>query len=47
MRGSGYEFLANEYQVFMRDGATNNARMADIGFRLAMVKSIKIVIKNK
>jgi formylglycine-generating enzyme required for sulfatase activity len=36
MRGSGYEFLANESQVFMRDGATNNVRMADIGFRLVM-----------
>lgn len=37
MRGSGYEFNADESQVFMRDGATNNVRMADIGFRLVMV----------
>jgi len=38
LRGSGYEFSADESQVFIRDGATNNVRMADIGFRLAMSK---------
>jgi formylglycine-generating enzyme required for sulfatase activity len=38
IRGSGYEFAANESQVFKRDGATNNVRMPDIGFRLAMSK---------
>jgi len=38
LRGSGYEFSANESLVFIRDGATNNVRMADIGFRLAMSK---------
>jgi len=38
IRGSGYEFAANESQVFKRDGATNNVRMPDIGFRLAMNK---------
>lgn len=36
LRGSGYEFSAEESLVFLRDGATNNVRMADIGFRLAM-----------
>ncbi|MBL4796973.1 MAG: SUMF1/EgtB/PvdO family nonheme iron enzyme [Oleispira sp.] len=36
LRGSGYEFAANESEVFRRDGATNNVRMPDIGFRLAM-----------
>lgn len=36
IRGGGYEFSATENLVFMRDGATNNVRMADIGFRLAM-----------
>ena len=38
LRGSGYEFAANESEVFRRDGATNNVRMPDIGFRLAMTK---------
>lgn len=38
LRGSGYEFSANESLVFIRDGATNNVRMADIGFRLVMSK---------
>jgi len=38
IRGGGYEFNANESQVFRRDGATNNVRMPDIGFRLAMSK---------
>ena len=38
LRGSGYEFAANESEVFRRDGATNNVRMADIGFRLAITK---------
>ncbi|MBL0710983.1 MAG: SUMF1/EgtB/PvdO family nonheme iron enzyme [Colwellia sp.] len=36
LRGGGYEFSADESLVFIRDGATNNVRMADIGFRLAM-----------
>ncbi|MCJ8294549.1 MAG: formylglycine-generating enzyme family protein [Colwellia sp.] len=36
IRGGGYEFSAPESLVFMRDGATNNVRMADIGFRLVM-----------
>ncbi len=39
LRGSGYEFSADESLVFIRDGATNNVRMADIGFRLAMSKN--------
>jgi len=36
IRGSGYEFAADESEVYKRDGATNNVRMPDIGFRLAM-----------
>jgi len=36
IRGGGYEFLANESKVYMRDGATNNVRMPDIGFRLVL-----------
>ncbi|WP_026301356.1 formylglycine-generating enzyme family protein [Colwellia piezophila] len=39
IRGGGYEFSATENLVFMRDGATNNVRMADIGFRLIMSKN--------
>ena len=35
-RGGGYEFEAHESQVYRRDGATNNVRMPDIGFRLVM-----------
>ena len=38
LRGSGYEFSAKESDVFKRDGATNNVRLPDIGFRLAMSK---------
>jgi len=38
LRGVGYEFSANESQFYRRDGATNNVRMPDIGFRLAMSK---------
>lgn len=38
IRGGGYEFSATENLVFMRDGATNNVRMADIGYRLVMSK---------
>jgi len=38
IRGSGYEFAANESEIFKRDGATNNVRLPDIGFRLAMSK---------
>ena len=38
IRGGGYEFEANESQLYRRDGATNNVRMPDIGFRLAMSK---------
>lgn len=36
IRGSGYEFNEQESLIFMRDGATNNVRMPDIGFRLVM-----------
>jgi formylglycine-generating enzyme required for sulfatase activity len=36
IRGGGYEFSADENLIFMRDGATNNVRMPDIGFRLVM-----------
>lgn len=36
IRGGGYEFSADESLVFKRDGATNNVRMPDIGFRLAL-----------
>jgi len=36
IRGGGYEFSANESQVFRRDGATSNVRMPDIGFRLVI-----------
>ena len=35
-RGSGYEFEIEESQVYRRDAASNNVRMADIGFRLVM-----------
>ena len=35
-RGGGYEFQAEESQVYRRDGASNNVRMPDIGFRLVM-----------
>tara|TARA_B110000881_G_scaffold217704_1_gene235671 strand:- start:556 stop:1413 length:858 start_codon:yes stop_codon:yes gene_type:complete len=38
VRGSGYEFSGEESEVFRRDGATNNVRMPDIGFRLALTK---------
>jgi formylglycine-generating enzyme required for sulfatase activity len=38
IRGGGYEFSATENLVFMRDGATNNVRMPDIGYRLVMSK---------
>jgi len=38
LRGSGYEFSADESFVFIRDGATNNVRMPDIGYRLALSK---------
>ena len=38
IRGSGYEFAANESEIFKRDGATNNVRLPDIGFRIAMSK---------
>ena len=36
IRGGGYEFSDIESTVFKRDGATNNVRMADIGFRLTL-----------
>jgi len=36
IRGGGYEFSAEESLMFKRDGATNNVRMPDIGFRLAL-----------
>ena len=35
-RGGGYEFSPIESEVFKRDGASNNVRLADLGFRLAM-----------
>ncbi|WDE99316.1 SUMF1/EgtB/PvdO family nonheme iron enzyme [Lentisphaera profundi] len=38
LRGGGYEFLADESEVYRRDGATNNVRLPDVGFRLAMSK---------
>jgi len=38
IRGGGYEFSATENLLFMRDGATNNVRMPDIGYRLVMNK---------
>ncbi|TWX65891.1 formylglycine-generating enzyme family protein [Colwellia demingiae] len=38
IRGSGYDFPANESEVYKRDGATSNVRMPDIGFRLALDK---------
>lgn len=38
IRGGGYEFSPEENLLFMRDGATNNVRMADIGFRLVLEK---------
>lgn len=38
LRGGGYEFAANESEVFRRDGASNNVRMPDIGFRLALTQ---------
>lgn len=38
IRGGGYEFSADENLLFIRDGATNNVRMADIGYRLVMEK---------
>ncbi len=34
VRGGGYEFSADESQVFTRDGMTSNVRMPDVGFRL-------------
>jgi len=36
-RGGGYEFDEDESLVFRRDGATQNVRMPDIGFRLVMI----------
>lgn len=38
IRGGGYEFSPKESYIFIRDGATSNVRMPDIGFRLAMNK---------
>jgi len=38
IRGGGYEFNPNESEVYRRDGATNNVRMPDIGFRLVLDK---------
>lgn len=37
-RGGGYEFDADEIEVYKRDGATNNVRMPDTGFRLVLDK---------
>ncbi|ARN76477.1 hypothetical protein BST96_17495 [Oceanicoccus sagamiensis] len=36
IRGGGYEFSANESEVFRRDGTTSNVKMPDIGFRLIL-----------
>jgi formylglycine-generating enzyme required for sulfatase activity len=36
LRGGGYEFGAAESQVYRRDGASNNVRLPDVGFRLVM-----------
>jgi hypothetical protein len=36
LRGGGYEFEAEESQVYRRDGASNNVRLPDVGFRLVM-----------
>lgn len=36
LRGGGYEFRADESLVYRRDGASNNVRMPDIGFRLVL-----------
>lgn len=33
-----YEFATDESEIFKRDGAMNNIRMPDIGFRLTMSK---------
>lgn len=38
VRGGGYDFDADEIEVYKRDGATNNVRMPDIGFRLVLDK---------
>lgn len=40
MRGGGYEFAANESEIYKRDGATSNVRLPDLGFRLAMTKKL-------
>lgn len=45
IRGGGYEFSATENLVFMRDGATNNVRMADIGYRLVLEKNNYLLIQ--
>ncbi len=37
-RGSGYEFDADESMVFIRDMASDNVRMPDLGLRLAHSK---------
>ncbi len=42
IRGGGYEFSANESEVFKRDGMTSNVRMPDVGFRLALSGKEKI-----
>ena len=36
IRGGGYEFSADESQIFKRDGMTSNVRMPDVGFRLVL-----------
>ena len=36
-RGGGFEYEADESEVFRRDGATPNVRLPDIGFRLVRV----------
>lgn len=35
-RGGGYEYSAQESLIYRRDGVSENLRMPDIGFRLAM-----------
>lgn len=47
LRGSGYEFSANESYVFRRDGASSNVRLPDVGFRLALTTLTKQVKPNK
>jgi len=36
IRGGGYEYSAQESEVFKRDAMTSNVRMPDVGFRLVL-----------